>query len=192
MSKNRRIRKLIPNMVGFFKRNKKKVLIFFTGLILGGILGGLIGWQISDHFHRKSIIEQRSVLINNAIFEIKMNKDTCRYKQYLDTASFRTACGLFPYLQIISINELYKSICLFAIADSTMKENFIQAVMDCKDKIEIFNDRVRLRNNYILINLHNVKIFNPYTFEYYHKYVLPSFRKFNNFMVKNKELLIGL
>ncbi len=172
--------------------NKLKIVINLRDVFFGVgglVIGGIISLIISNHFYAKSIEEQRKGLIDNAIFEIDLNCSELVYPYYQDTINFREAGRPFPYLRVLSIERLYSNIQTFDLENDSLKDTFINLVLDCQFQVNFFNDFIRKRNDQFYINAEHVKQYNSTAFELYQVYVLRAVEKLRNFVDKNQQLL---
>ena len=71
-----------------------------------------------------------------------------------------------------------------------MRNDLASLVVECMFEIDAFNDRIGIRNDFILKDPKNVKVFNEGAFDSYREVVVPKLSKFIDFIEENKESLI--
>lgn len=159
-------------------------------LLSAAVFGAIISWYITDYFHRESLEDHRRLLLNNALFEMRANCSHDFYRKYLDTITYREAGSPFEYQETINIDELYRNLYLYDTDDTAVIIAFRETLIRVRFLLAQFNDNVRMRNNYILIDLKNVKKFNPGVFKMYHSQVMPAMKRFSEFIEANREQLV--
>lgn len=153
-------------------------------------MGGFVSWVISSQYYYISDASSRETLLNNAILEVRLIKQHENYEPYYNKAKYNEAARPFPRIINLSFQEIYKSINLFSSADSLLKHELTDIVVECMFKIDAFNVRIGIRNDAILINLNNVDKFNAGAFRTYDEVIVPKLGEFVNFAEKNKRDLI--
>ena len=155
------------------------------------LLGGLVGYSISDYFHNISGEERRQILIDNVLMEIDINTTHPIFEMYSDTAKHSASGRPFKQLETASLQELYKDFSLFGGLDSTTRATFLETILNSKFSVEHFNERVRLRTVLFLKIPFEVKDFNPGIFAFYYKTVLPSYDRLAQYLSNNRDALIA-
>ncbi len=174
--------KTILSMKQFIKKHVSDAIWF--------ALGTFAGFLVTVYFNNLASQDRRNLLLDNAIVEIKTIIEHPHYDEYRNTANSKDAGHPFPYLINFSIQELYKNINSFTTDDSALNSKFVEQILDCAFFIEEFNDNIRLRNSYILVDLKNVKAFNEGALRYFNNLIVPKLKDFRQFMIENREALI--
>ena len=159
-------------------------------LIIGVLLGAFASWIISNHFYRESTEDKKRALIESAIHEIQLNITHDMYSEYRDTAQYRTAGRGLSYLQVGALHQLYLNIGIFKYSNSPLFADFEENLIRAKISVEIFNQFVEFRNNYILEHIKSSIVFDPTIFQQYNNRVLPSIKRLKEFLIRNKESLV--
>ena len=189
---NRILKKIVlDSLVEYEKKNKYKRFIWrFVSTFLVFIIGFWSSWIISNKFHNKSVYEEKEKLINNAVYEVKLNTNLNVHNYYIDSVEYKKNKRLYNYLQTSSLNELYENIYIFKIDDTTFRTQFRDTVYRCKVIVEIFNNSIRMRNDIILGYSIKDWEFDDIIAGSYKNTVLPSLRGFVDFVEHNMENLL--
>ena len=171
-------------------KSKSGIFTNISFLIIGVLLGAFASWIISSHYYTESSEAYKRGVIESTIHEIDFNLTDKLYEEYQDTIKYIGGGGPFSYLQAGALNQLYLNLGVFKKSDSYLFADLEDRLAAAKINVELFNQVVQFRNNYIFIDLKNVKSFNPMVFENYFKYVLPSLQKLKEFLIENRETLV--
>jgi len=159
------------------------ILTAIISTLSGVILGAVIGYIISDNFYCISQDEFRKDLLDSTKIDLTHNMFKDNYPQLYDSLAYLADTSPWRKLSIGGIDRLYFNILRFKKSEDFV--NFVNIVNKTKLSIDDFNNRINLRNNVILQNREIVKLHNPRSYSYFHRYVLPEIQKLHNYILNN-------